>query len=63
MITEKPTVEQMEKLWNTCARFIRKLEIDHAENIYQSDETWEKAPDLVFDVCEIVGYYDYPENE
>lgn len=62
MIDTEPSVKDMAELWNTVAEFIRDLRISCAEATIR-DRVFEYAPDLIADMCEIVGYYEYPEDE
>jgi hypothetical protein len=62
MINVEPTVKEMAELWNTVAKFITEQHISCPE---ATNEDWvhENATNLIADMCEIVGYYDYPEDE
>ncbi len=51
-----PTPELKDQLWALCQSRIAKLDITAVETIYQTDRCWEKAPDLLADICEIVGF-------
>lgn len=51
------------KLYKSAVIFIEKYEIGHAECIYQSDDIIINSTCLVEDVCDIVGYVDYEEDE
>lgn len=62
MVNDDPSVKEMAALWNVVAKFIDKNHISCAEATYE-DRVFENAPNLVEDLCEIVGYYDYPEDE
>lgn len=43
--------------------FIKKQEITCAETIWQSDWVIENAYKLIEDLCEVVGYYDYGDED
>ena len=62
MIDTEPSVKDMAKLWNVVAKFIEEQHLSCAETTAE-DRVYENAPELVYDMCEIVGYYDYPEDE
>lgn len=51
------------KLYDASVRFIEKYEIGHAECIYQFDDIVINSTCLVEDVCDIVGYVDYEDDE
>jgi hypothetical protein len=48
--------EQKQALWDACEKFIQENQISCPESIYQRDSMWEKSPEFVESVCEIVGY-------
>ena len=50
-------------LYEAVTRFTTKYEIAHAECIYQCDEIVINSTCLVEDVCDIVGYIEYDEDE
>lgn len=62
MINDEPTVKEMAKLWALCAKFIADNHISCEETVCE-DRVYENAPNLAGDIAEIVGYYDYPEDE
>lgn len=43
--------------------FIKKQEITCAETIWQTDWVIENAYKLIEDLCEVVGYYDYGDED
>jgi len=57
------TEKQMEELHRVCLDFITKQKIDCAETIYQSDHVIENAYEFIQDVCDIVGYAKYDEED
>lgn len=62
MIITKPTDNQLQQLWDMVAEFINDKHISCPE-VTCEDRVSEDAPDLVANMCEIVGYYDYPEEK
>ncbi len=56
-----PTSKE-KQLVELCKKFIEKNQIICAESIYQSDQILIAAPELVYDVCELLGYYEYPDD-
>ncbi len=63
MINREPSVEEMTALWQYCIKFIEILNIYDAETVYQTDRVIENAYVFIADVCEIVGYVDYEDEE
>lgn len=57
-----PTNEQLMALWNVATAFIEKYEIGCAEQIWQTDSVLIAAPELVEEVCEVVGYKEYDDE-
>src|SRR5260221_5815766 len=51
------------QLWELCHRFVKDYEISCAESIYQVDSIQEDALAFIEDICNIVGYYETPDNE
>lgn len=62
-MNDEPSVREMAALWNACLNFIKKHEIGCSESIYQSDRVMIAAPELVEEVCNIVGYIPYEDEE
>lgn len=62
MVNDEPSVKELVALWNVVAKFIDVNRISCPEATVE-DRVYEKSPELVYDLCEIVGYYDYPEDE
>ena len=50
-------LSQLRKLARSCQQFISQHKISCAESVYQRDAIWESAPELVENVCEILGYH------
>ena len=55
--------EREEQLVNLIKKYVDKNRITCADSIYQSDLVWETAPDLVKDLCDIVGYQQIHEYD
>ena len=62
MLNDEPSVKEMAKLWNVCYNFIKEQHISF-EEVCCEDRVYENAPNLVHEIAEIVGYYEYPEDE
>lgn len=60
MLTQKEIDEKV--LYKICQGFIEKHKISGSENIYQSDSVILDAYEFIETICEIVGYYEYPEE-
>jgi hypothetical protein len=62
MLNDEPSVKEMAALWTVCYNFIKDQHISCEETVCE-DRVYENAPDLVHEIAEIVGYYEYPEDE
>lgn len=51
------------KLLKIMQAFIEKQKISCAETVYQSDRVIENAYELIQDICDVVGYYKYDDEE
>lgn len=51
------------KLYGVAVNFIEHYEIGCEEAVYQCDDIIINAPYLVEQVCDIVGYFDYEDDE
>jgi len=49
-------------LLDLCEKFVNDQRISCPEAVYQTDRVIENAYDFITEVCEIVGYYEYPEE-
>lgn len=49
-------------LLELCQKFVTDQRISCGDAVYQTDSVIENAYDLIFNICEIVGYYEYPEE-
>lgn len=59
----EPTHAELMALWNVCQKFINEQEIGCVETIYQTDWVIEHAYEFIEDVCDVVGYKLYEEEE
>ena len=59
----EPTHAELMALWNVAVKFIKDQEIGCAETIYQTDWVIENAYEFVEDVCNVVGYLPYEDEE
>ena len=55
-------IDKRKELWEVCEKYINDHRIDCPEDICQSDDVILDAYDFIGDICEIVGYYEYPEE-
>lgn len=53
----------IEALYETVTKFIDEHKISCPEAIAQNDEVITNAYDLIESLCNIVGYYEYDEDE
>jgi hypothetical protein len=58
----EPSQAELIALWRVCQNFIHDRHVSCPEACY-NDRVYEYAPDLVEDIANIVGYYEYPEDE
>ena len=56
------TINTESELLKLCQKFIKDHNISCAEHIYQSDEVIVNAYEFITDICEIVGYVKYDED-
>jgi hypothetical protein len=61
MISKKLTQKQLKALANVVIKFVEKYRITCPEHIGQCDNVIIGASDLIEDLADIVGYYEYPE--
>ncbi len=59
----EPSVAEMAALWNVCVKFIEEQEIGCADTIHQCDWVIEHAYEFIEDVCDVVGYKPYEDDE
>jgi hypothetical protein len=59
----KPTKKQLTDLWNVVENFIQQEQINCPETIAQTDRVIENAYEFIENCCNVVGYYEYTENE
>ena len=46
-----------------CQKFIRDNEIGCSESIYQSDRIILNSPDFIREICDVIGYHKFKEDE
>jgi len=51
------------QLWEVCRNFIEEQQISCAEAVCQSDRVILNAYEFIEKICDIVGYYQYPEMD
>lgn len=61
MINDEPTVSEMAGLWKRVMAFIEEHHISCPEAT-SNDRVYENSQNFIVDLCEIVGYYDYPDE-
>ena len=59
----EPSVKEMAALWNKCLEFVETQQITCQETIHQTDRVIENAYGFIEEVCEIVGYKEYEDEE
>ncbi len=59
----EPTHAELMALWNVCKKFVNDQEIGCAETIYQCDWVIENAYEFIQEVCEIVDYKPYEDDD
>jgi len=60
--TLEPTHAELMALWKVCTKFIDDQRVC-CEEVCCEDRVYEEAPNLVADIANVVGYYEYPEDE
>jgi hypothetical protein len=50
-------------LWNVCKKFVEDQEIGSPETVYQCDWVIENAYEFIADVCNVVGYKPYEDED
>ena len=63
MVDHEPSVKDMAALWKLCAKFVEDNNITCAETVYQSDRVIRNAYMFMKEVCEIVGFVDYEDED
>ena len=56
-------VERHAQLWLAVEKFIDEQKISCGEAIYQCDWVSENALEFIEELCDIVGYYEYEDEE
>jgi hypothetical protein len=63
MVDHDPANKAMAVLWKLCAKFVEDNNITCAETVYQSDRVIRNAYIFMKEVCKIVGYVDYEDED
>jgi len=50
------------QLFELCQKFVNDNKINCAESVCQSDHVIENAYEFIEQVCDIVGYYEYEDD-
>lgn len=53
---------ELRRLVEVCQQFIIDNRISCPEATIE-DRVYENAPDLIGTICEIIGYYEYPDDD
>ena len=56
-------MSKQKELLKLCEKFIEEQRISCPECIHQTDRVIENAYDLIEDICNIVGYFEYEDEE
>jgi hypothetical protein len=59
----EPTHAELMALWNVCKKFVEDQEIGSPETVYQCDWVIENAYEFIADVCNVVGYKPYEDED
>lgn len=62
-MNDEPSVKEMAELWNVCMKFIKAQGIGCQETIYQTDWVIENAYEFIEDICDVVGYVEYEDDQ
>lgn len=57
-----PTHAELMALWEVCKDFVEKTRVS-CEEACCEDRVYEEAPNLVADIGNVVGFYQYPEDD
>lgn len=52
-----------DKLLKAVIEYVNKNQISHPETIYQCDHVIESACEFIEELCDIVGYYEYEDEQ
>lgn len=55
--------EQKDALWEAVTQFIDDHQISCEEAVAQNDDVISNAYEFIAELCEIVGYYEYEDEE
>lgn len=58
---DKPDCVKRHELWNLCEGFIERHKL-HYDNAYDIDKWNNNSTELIYDILEIVGEYQYDEE-
>jgi hypothetical protein len=61
MINDEPSIKEMAALWKCVHGYLEKIKVSCPEACCE-DRVYEEAPNLVADMSEIVGFYEYPDE-
>ena len=56
-------MDDKDRLWLICRKFIIEQTISCPESICQSDRVILNAYDFIEEICDLIGYYDYETEE
>jgi hypothetical protein len=56
-------MDKQEELFRLCQKFIEAQRIYRPETVYQSNRVIGNAYKFIEDICDIVGYKEYEEDE
>ncbi len=56
-------MDKRDELWKVCEDFILKQKIECPETIHQCDWVIENAYEFIEDICDIIGYDEYDEDD
>lgn len=56
-------MNKQQQLWELCQKYINDQTISCGESVYQSDNVILNACEFIENICDIVGYYEYPDCE
>ena len=56
-------MNKQEQLWALCEKFIKDQTVSCPESICQCDRVMENAYDFIEDICDLVGYHKYEDED
>lgn len=54
--------QQAEELYTLCANWIEEHRVDCEESVFQVDRIFQACPELVGEICSLLGYYEEGED-